>query len=133
MSFELNGDVTPPAFSLTLAARIEDLYGAFSEYPLRRHVEGCPCGCIPPGAEAKLHRRPLREMEPDDLERYAYKAMTTWGDVDDFRHFLPRLLELLVHRRLIVDTEIVLGKLTYGYWEAWPTREQEAVSSFLNA
>jgi len=103
---------------------MEDLYDVFNKYPLRQHVEGCTCGCIPPTAEAGLHRRPLREMEPNDLDRYAFKAMTTWGDVEDFKHFLPRLLELLVHKSFIVDTEIVLGKLSYGHWEAWPVRSR---------
>lgn len=133
--FVLNGGVLPFSRSLpgSLAAAVEGLYTAFERYPLGRHVEGCTCGCIPPGAEAALHGRPLRELTPDDLERYAFKALTTWGDEEDFRHFLPRLLELLARKDLMVNEEIVLGKLAYGQWWNWPPPEYGAVAAFLHA
>jgi len=59
--------------------------------------------------------------------------MTTVGDVDDFRHFLPRIFELLVDGALTgeIDPEIVLGKLTYGGWFNWPEPEQAAIRAYL--
>lgn len=59
--------------------------------------------------------------------------MTTVGDVDDFRHFLPRILDLLSGGELIalVDQEIVLSKLAYGRWTSWPPEERFAVQTFL--
>ncbi len=79
--------------SLTIA--IERLYQVFSRYKVLGMVEGCP-HCVSDEDKAKLHSKPLRKLEPDDVSRYSWKAMTTWGDVSDFKYFLPRLLEQLV-------------------------------------
>ena len=60
----------------------------------------------------------LRDLTDTDLKKYAFKALTTWGNADDFRHFLPRLFELeAVHPQRIVglvDPEILFGKLAYA-------------------
>jgi hypothetical protein len=77
-----------------LAEAIENLYRAFARYSLRKHVEGCPC-CVRERDKRALESKPLRQLASSDLGRYAFKAMTTWGNQDDFRHFLPRIFELL--------------------------------------
>src|SRR5215472_3381655 len=111
---------------------IEDLYRVFAGYRLGPHVEGCP-HCVSDRDHARLYSRPLRSLSADDLNRYAFKAMTTWGDAQDFRHFLPRILDLAVSgdSDWSVDTEVVLGKLAYANWRTWPEREQTALRSVL--
>lgn len=79
----------------SLIEAIEALYRAFSNYPLHKHVEGCPC-CIAESDKMLLESKPLRQLSSSDLSRYSFKAMTTWGDKNDFRHFLPRIFELVV-------------------------------------
>lgn len=115
-----------------LRSRIEQVYQVFRPYPLRRHIEGCPCGCIPANAAAELHATALRDLTGEHLSRFSMKTMTTWGEEADFKHFLPRLLELVACDQSTV-METVLGKLTYSQWWSWPEREREAVSSFLQA
>ena len=66
--------------------------------------------------KSTLHSKQLRELEDEDLARYAFKAMTTWGDVNDYKHYLPRIFELSAKRELLVDTFVTLGKLEYGKW-----------------
>lgn len=87
--------------------------------------------------ERRLHLSSLRGLGASDLSRYARKAMTTWGGVDDFRHFLPRLFELAAHDALgfdiEIDIEILFGKLRCANWEAWPDKEQAAVRKYLHA
>jgi hypothetical protein len=123
---------TGGASSALIADAIEDLYRAFASYRLGPHVEGCP-HCVTAADHARIYSRPLRSLTADDLDRYAFKAMTTWGDERDFRHFLPRILELMVSgdRAWSVDPEIVLGKLADAGWRTWPEREQTALRSFL--
>lgn len=59
--------------------------------------------------------------------------MATWGDEDDFRHFLPRVLELAASDHyLLVDIELILGKLSYAGWWEWPAAERHAIESFLS-
>lgn len=112
---------------------IENLYKVFSQYPLRKHVEGCPC-CIDGEDKLALESKPLQKLTSADLGRYAFKAMTTWGDKDDFRHFLPRIFELLASEAgLGCDEEVILGKPALAEWGKWPEREQSAVRDFLRA
>jgi hypothetical protein len=117
--------------SAALAAATEELYRVFSGYRLKPHLDACP-HCVDDHDHARIHARPLRELSAEDLARYAGKAMSTWGDVNDFRHFLPRLLELgLTTGSDWVYVELVLGKLAYASWRTWPKQEQAAVESFL--
>ncbi len=59
--------------------------------------------------------------------------LTTWGDTDDLRHFLPRLLELATSDDLNVDVEIVPAKLRMARWWTWPPDERAAVEAYLAA
>lgn len=116
-----------------LSAAIESLYATFSKYPSRTHVEGC-AHCTTDADHAQLHSRPLRELQSADLKRFAFKALTTWGDNDDLRHFLPRIFELIVRDiKFPVDLEVVVGKLDYGEWQTWPEAEQKALRNYLYA
>jgi len=116
-----------------LAAAIEGLYEMFSAYPLAAKIDGCPC-CVSDQDESSLHRKPLHELTAEDLSRYAFKALTTWGTKNDFKHFLPRLFELVPEPEGItweLDIEVLFGKLRYGKWETWPEGEQKAIRRYL--
>jgi len=113
-----------------LKIAIEDLYDTFSIYPFKSTMKGCPC-CVSDTDEEKIHSKQLRDLNEDDLSRYAFKAMTTWGDTDDFKHYLPRIFELLATTDFIVDTFVVLGKLKYGKWQEWSDKEKKAITNFL--
>ena len=111
---------------------IDELYKTFYKYPFKSTIEGCPC-CVSDNDKLTLHSKQLRELEDEDISRYAFKAMTTWGDVNDFKHYLPRIFELAATRKLIVDTFVILGKLDYGNWKGWETDEQNSIQKFLKA
>lgn len=63
--------------------------------------------------------------------------MTTWGNVDDYRHFLPRIAELISSGQAGgsygVDLDMVGNKLAYAKWRAWPDEEQRAIEEWLLA
>jgi hypothetical protein len=117
-----------------LAASVECLYDEFSTFALRPVIEGCP-HCINPNDQTPIHSKALRSLTAEDLQKYAWKAMTTWGNVDDFRHFLPRLLELLAEGDFayFIDNEIITGKLRYAHWENWTKAQRGAVNDFFKA
>jgi hypothetical protein len=93
----------------------------------RGPVDRCD-GCTSE-AEARAFRAVEREAAPADLmDRYGFKAMTTWGDERDFRWFLPRLLELVGDEPGgLANADVLVGKLEYAGWSAWPEEEREAV------
>lgn len=106
---------------------VEALYAAFGRYQ-GTHVEGCP-HCVSFEDSASLRRAPLRQLG-GELHRYLFKAMTTWGTEDDFKHFLPRLLELFASSS---DAWLLCDKLAYARWRSWPETEQRAVEGYLRA
>ncbi len=119
-----------------LGRAIEELYDVFEKYPLRPRIELCPCCRSERRDEVRpLHQQPLRGLSPADLHYYAFCAMTTVGDADDFRHFLPRIYELLLDREFLVHVSptVALGKLDYGHWRTWPEHEQRAIRGCLLA
>lgn len=110
---------------------IEELYRVFAAYGSRAEMGRCD-HCIAEDDVRRLQSYALRETPGDIAARYAFGAMTTWGDERDFKHFLPRLLELLVvEPEFQIEPEALIGKLRYARWYGWPTAEREAVEAFL--
>lgn len=110
---------------------VAHLYRTFESYRLGDDFVGCN-DCVAPPETAHLAATPVAELGVAELDRYAFKAMSTWGDVKHFKHFLPRLLELsLDHYLSFSFPEVLLGKLAYGKWETWSNNEQDAVRRFL--
>jgi hypothetical protein len=106
---------------------LEALYAAFCRYQ-GTHVSGGP-HCVSFEDSAVLRRAPLRQLG-GEVYRYFSKAMTTWGTEDDFKHFIPRLLELYASSS---DAWLLCEKLAYARWRSWPEPEQRAVESYLLA
>jgi len=113
---------------------IESLYATFA-FPRRfGPVTGCH-HCTSPDDDERLRSKPLRQLSGEDLKRFALKAMTTLGSVEDFKHFVPRLFEIAAFEGNVgyMDFEIVMGKLRYGEWARWPEIEQAAIKQYLNS
>jgi hypothetical protein len=115
----------------SLLASIERLHEVSARYLLEDDVDGCP-HCTTDADHAAIHPTLLKRLTATDLERFAFKTMTTWGDVSDFKDFLPRMFELVAVEGDIGDTdvEVVFGKLEYARWSTWPTEEKKAVSDY---
>jgi hypothetical protein len=111
---------------------IDNLYATFAHCRIVDDFTGCDC-CVGPEHSAKLATPPLRELTYADLERYSRKAISTWGNVRHFKHFLPRLLELSIdHRDDFLDLAVVFGKLKYAQFDSWPQQEQNAVNRYFD-
>lgn len=108
------------------------LYTVFARYPARRTMKACSC-CVSREAIVALTMVPLRSLSAMDLERYCFKAMTTWGESEDFRYFLPRLLELCVVEpgSYAVNVDTICRKLAYAHWIEWPDEERQAILDYL--
>jgi hypothetical protein len=115
----------------TLERAIERLYSTFSRYSADL-TDRSPYASISYADVVKLQSRPLRELTVADLDRYIRSALITWGGVDEFKHFLPRIFELIVRRPGAIDP-LVFEKLEVAEWGSWPRTEQNDVDAFLNA
>ena len=114
-----------------LAASIEGLYRVLRRYELRRSTDPCPC-CHSTQDEDSVHHKLLNKLSSRDLRQYAMDAIYTWGTGDDFKHFIPRLFELLATEGDgFVDAAAVFSTLTFeswcsSHWRTWPEDEQNS-------
>lgn len=110
---------------------VSDLYRIFKPYRLGDDFSIGNCGVRPSDCEA-LASMSLDQLTVEDLNRYVFKAMSTWGGVRHFKYFLPRLLELALDDfDAFHEPEILLGKLAYAGWTEWPEVEQAAIRRYL--
>lgn len=136
---------------------VDGLYEAFAGYPEPKWLEACACchspedGSEPPDLSAGRknvnvrlrpfgHGAPLREISGPDLSEFAWEAASLIGGVDDLKHYLPRLLELIVRPETdmwdVVDPEVTVGNLAMFRevpWYRWPDRECDAVRAVFRA
>jgi len=117
--------------SSDLSHAVQRLYVVFGKYGLHAPVAGCE-HCVMPEDIARIQAKPLRQLSDEDLRKYATKALTTWGDENHFKHFLPRLFELMTESDWMGFEALVLfSKLPYGGWTQWPENEQQALKDFM--
>ncbi|MEM8724493.1 MAG: hypothetical protein AAGE86_03125 [Pseudomonadota bacterium] len=115
---------------------IDPLYEAFAANPAPRRIE-----CSPAESDAErqsydqLLATPLREAPPEMIGPYASSALYTVGDVDDYRHFLPRILEIALFEQGWTGFEpwAIANKLVYGGWLSWSKREVEILRCYFAA
>lgn len=111
---------------------IDNLYATFAHYQIGDDFTGCDC-CVVSEHSFRIAAIPIRELTYEELERYSRKAISTWGNVRHFKHFLPRLLELSIeHRDDFLDLAVVFGKLKYAQFDSWPQCERDAVNRFFD-
>ena len=116
-----------------LRAAANALYQAFAPYPRPSKSHWSPYAGITEAAAARLQARPLRELAPADLDLYSRHALTVWGDDREYRHYLPRMLELLAVDPGWTDASLLVERLQAAPWSEWPEDERGAVVRFLDA
>lgn len=123
----------PPGIMLQKA--IDQLYVVFAGYGTA-DMHYCDCGCVDPKWVENLASKPLRGLEYEQLGFYHSSAMYVWGEVEHYKHFLPRILELYGKEDTKWpdwDLEEIKTKLDHGKWDTWPQEEQKAIMSFVEA
>jgi len=115
-----------------LQTAIENLYMVFGKYTTEG-MHYCDCGCINPEDVKKLNSKPLRALEEDDLVRYQGSALYTWGDIEHYKHYLPRILELYSRKRefALMSLDEIFNKLKYANWMEWVDNEVKAIKDYI--
>lgn len=111
---------------------IDALYEAFKAVVKPHHVAGCPC-CTSDGEFHSLLKKPLRELAPDELGRYASKALTTVGTEEDFHYFAPRILEIAAtDDGWWPEPAIIASRMQMANWSSWPAEQVAAIRALLH-
>ncbi len=114
-----------------LHSSIENLYQVFAQYHAPEHIDFSPLLSVAHEDAVALYRTPLRQIESQALWRYSFHALNTWGQNEDFKHFLPRMFDLLWLEPGWTESEILIAKLEQAEWSQWPAKEHDAVVKYL--
>lgn len=110
---------------ITLLSEIYDEFRAFQR-PAGLDASPLRDAAAP---HSQLTSCPLRDLGVESLVEYASAAMTTVGNINDYKHFLPRLLDLAV-TSMLVEPEMIALKLILAEWRSWPRRQQRLIEDF---
>lgn len=123
---------------------VDTLYKVLSIYESNKRTHGFNDDDL--NTVDPLFSKALRELSSNDLEQLQQRAMTTLGNKSDFKHFLPRLIELhllapdspyMISDALFGtctysgDLPILGEKLAMANWLIWPKEEVKAIRSVL--
>jgi hypothetical protein len=119
--------------NVELTHNINSLYNVFKPYTILGNLRDRSCDCCVNDEEIKtLLSKPLRVLSTDDIYHFMTSAMTTFGDIVDYKHFLPRIFELMIESDDVMDDFLTFEKLNYAKWLEWPKNEVDAIQSFIN-
>ena len=114
-----------------LTKAIQKLYQVFSTYKIQGSLRDRSCDCCVTDEEIKaLLSKPLNSIRVKEINYYMTSAITTFGDVNDYKHFLPRILELITVSD-ILDGFVTFEKLNYANWTSWNEDEVFAIKKFF--
>ena len=114
--------------ALLLQRAIDKCYDIFAVYPRPDRLEASPLR-DPAALLRTLTSAPLQELGGEQIGSYAGYALTTVGSVQDYKHFLPRILEFAVRKPQWMGTEppVIGNRLRHGKWPDWPSAEQHCI------
>ncbi len=114
---------------IKLRRLLDDTYETFARYHRPLVLEASPLR-DPKKILEQLTSKPLRLLDVEDVQEYASAALTTVGTVDDYKHFLPRLIDLALQSG-VIEPPIIALKLQMAGWRAWTKKEQQAVEDIF--
>ncbi len=114
-----------------VAEAIASLYVAFSRYSMSDPFNFCD-HCVRAEEIDNIRGTPLRDLTFDQLWTIASNIVLTIGEVSDFKHFLPRLIEGSRYGASY-DIEAVFTRFQNTAFETWPSAERQAVQNYIRS
>lgn len=113
---------------------VEKSYQVFKKYKVSTPLDACTDCCLTKGQENELVSLSVRQIPFDLLYDYNTAAKTEKPDIQEFKHFLPRFLELTAELRFLHHSgELVLSRFEYYDKSEWTKDEQELIQDFGRA
>jgi len=112
---------------------IENLYTVFAAKKPPQGIDACYC-CLSEEEIKMLLAKPLRNLNAEVLSSYTMSVFLTVGSEEDYRYFLPRILEIVFQK---VDwwpsKEVVFERLGRANWLSWSAIEKKALCEYFDA
>lgn len=113
-----------------LKISIEKLYDIFAKYQKFSKLEGSTLYDDLETWNKQLRSKKLKALTEDDLSLFAGKVILTWGDENDYRFYLPRILELTAEFKTPYDIWTLFSRLEDANWKTWKAEEQAVINDF---
>ena len=115
------------------ASLVARLYQVFADYPSGRAFD-C-LNCYSEEELAYFETTPLLQIPIRRLESMLGETGDHWKSTEAYKHFLPRLLEVMGPPHFVEDIypEHLFKTLLYHAFKEWPAKEQAAVLDYLRA
>ena len=79
----------------------------------------------------ELFSEKLEKLKAENLYNFCSSVMLTWGKEDDYKHFLPRIYELIANYNSPYEEWIILDRLNDCKWRDWEIEEVKSVEFYL--
>ena len=113
---------------------IKILYEVFKSYTILGNLRERSCDCCITNSDIKfLMSKKLKDLSEQDLWYFMTSAITTFGNKNDYKHFLPRILELLYSNESLIDDFLTFEKLNYSNWKSWEEEEFKSIQNYFLA
>lgn len=131
-----------------LSPLVESVYDLFSNYKAQLPLHVCDCElCVTPDIQREIVNTPLRSLSFALLQSWEESAgaralephydgtPATRAWQDEVKAFLPRLFECaaLGEAPSVLGIESAFRTIGIADWQSWPTKESDAVISFVEA
>ncbi|MFA6967740.1 hypothetical protein [Bosea sp. (in: a-proteobacteria)] len=113
---------------------LDQVYRVFARHPPPTRLDASKVEDVD-AIRSQLLGKPLASLTADDLGRFAFGAPMTIGTDRDYRHFLPRMLELSLqlNGQPGLDPRTIGARLGYAGWRQWPVEEIAAIEALFAA
>ncbi|MEX0968168.1 MAG: hypothetical protein WD077_13085 [Bacteroidia bacterium] len=113
---------------------IDKSYEIFKKYKATAPLDACTECCLTKNQESELVSLSVRHIPFDLLYDYNTAAKTEKPDIQEFKHFLPRFLELTKELKFLHhDEELVFSRFDYYDKDEWSNDELDVLKEFANA
>lgn len=132
--FEQPTTKNPTRSNRKLQNSIERLYEAFP-YPTPTKIVTDEYSDITPEEVTQLTNADASKLTWDSLKPVINDILLTWGTVEVYKSYLPRILELFAIARdnRLFSTQVILGRVIKARWREWPKAEQMALEQYYRA
>ncbi len=110
---------------------IEQSYNSFGNYKVTKPLDICTACCVTDEEENSLVSLNVRQIPFELLYTYNTAAKPEKPDIEEFKHFLPRFLELTAELKFLSHSaELALSRFDYYNFDEWTQTERKLLSDF---
>jgi|GEM_PF-896409 len=110
---------------------INQSYSVFSKYRVTVPLDVCTECCMTPNQENSLVSMSVRQIPFKLLYDYNTAAKTVKPNIDEFKHFLPRFLDLTAELKFLHHSaELILSRFEYYTKDEWTKEESQLMQSY---